>query len=147
LFENLRKSAKSVDNNHFFSKQENAVMIKQLSVAYIHSGHGKELAEWYSMKLGIAITAEYPGWTEFEMSQGSRFAVDHTTYPRSVVEKQPVLLSFEVDDIHATVRELAGKGVRFWPSVEETIFDVGPQLVATFIDPDGNFVQLNCPKS
>jgi hypothetical protein len=122
-------------------------MIKQLSVAYMHSPHGRELADWYAKTLGMKFAAEHPGWTEFAMEQGSRVAVDHTSFPRSAVEKQSVVLSFEVDDIHAAVRELAGKGVRFWPSVEETVFDVGPQLVATFIDPDGNFVQLNCPKT
>jgi hypothetical protein len=121
-------------------------MIKQLSVAYVHSPHGKHLAEWYSTTLGITVAAEYPGWTEFGMAGGSRFAVDHTTFPRSPVEKQPIVLSFEVDDIQAAVCELAARGVRFWPSLEETIFDVGPQLVATFIDPDGNFMQLNSPK-
>ncbi len=121
-------------------------MIKQLSVAYLHSPHGRQLADWYSATLGIPITAEHPGWTEFKMKHGSRFAVDHTEFPRSVVEKQPIVLSFEVEDIDAAVRELAEKGVRFYPSLEKTIFDVGPQLVATFIDPDGNFVQLNCPK-
>jgi hypothetical protein len=121
-------------------------MIKQLSVAYIHSADGRRLADWYSTTLGIAISAEFPGWTEFDMGRGSRFAVDHTTFPRSLVEKQPIVLSFEVDDIQAAVRELVGRGVRFWPSAEKTIFDVGPQLVATFIDPDGNFVQLNCAK-
>lgn len=121
-------------------------MIKQLSVAYFHSAHGRQLADWYSATLGIAIGAEYPGWTEFKMEHGSRVAVDHTAFPRSPVEKQPIVLSFEVEDIDAAVRELAEKGVRFWPSLEKTIFDAGPQLVATFVDPDGNFVQLNSPK-
>ena len=121
-------------------------MIKQLSVAYVHSPHGRQLADWYAKTLGISIAAEHPGWTEFDLSTGSRFAVDHTTFPRSPVEKQAIVLSFEVEDIRAAVRELADKGVRFWPSLEKTIFDVGPQLVATFIDPDGNFVQLNSPK-
>lgn len=122
-------------------------MIKSLSVAYVHSPHGRELADWYSKTLGMEITAEYPGWTEFGMEQGSRFAVDHTSFPRSAVEKQAIVLSFEVDDIHAAVRELADRGVRFYPSRDDAIFDVGPQLVATFVDPDGNFAQLNCPKS
>lgn len=122
-------------------------MIKQLSVAYMHSPHGDGLADWYSKTLGIPIAAQYPGWTEFSMPAGSRLAVDHTSFPRSAVEKQPIVLSFEVDDMQATVNELAAKGVRFYPSLADTIFDVGPQLVATFVDPDGNFVQLNCPKT
>jgi hypothetical protein len=96
--------------------------------------------------LGIPIEAEYPGWTEFNLPAGSRFAVDHVTSSRSPVEQQPIVLSFEVDDVQVAVRELAEKGVRFWPSLEKTVFDVGPQLIATFIDPDGNFAQLNSPK-
>jgi hypothetical protein len=122
-------------------------MIKGLSVAYIHSAHGDRLADWYSKTLGLGVQASFPGWTEFAMGAGSRFAVDHTAFPRSIVEKQPILLSFLVDDLRAEVDALAAKGVRFYPSKEETIFDVGPSLVATFEDPDGNWVQLNQPKS
>ncbi|HZE97879.1 MAG TPA: VOC family protein [Planctomycetota bacterium] len=121
-------------------------MIKGLSVAYLHSPHGDKLADWYTKTLGLDVQASYPGWTEFKMGLGSRFAVDQTSFPRSVVEKQPVMLSFLVDDLRAEVKALAARGVRFYPSEAETIFDVGPSLVATFEDPDGNWVQLNQPK-
>lgn len=122
-------------------------MIKGLSVAYLHSSQGARLVDWYSKTLGLEVSASFPGWTEFAMAQGSRFAVDHTTEPRSVVEKQPVMLSFEVADIRAAVKELAARGVSFFPSLEKTVFDVGPTLVATFADPDGNWVQLNQRKA
>lgn len=122
-------------------------MIKGLSVAYLHSPHGEKLAEWYSKTLGLGVEKSFPGWTEFKMGSGSRFAVDTTSFPRSVVEKQAVVLSFEVDDLRKTVTELSARGVRFYPSAETTVFDVGPSLVATFEDPDGNWVQLNQPKS
>jgi len=121
-------------------------MIQGLGVAYLHSPHGDKLADWYVKTLGLPVKASFPGWTEFLMGSGSRFAVGHTSFPRSVVEKQSVMLSFQVDDLRAVVTELAAKGVRFHPSAEETIFDVGPSLVATFEDPDGNWVQLNQPK-
>lgn len=121
-------------------------MIQGLSVAYLHSSHGDKLAEWYTKTLGLPVQASFPGWTEFRLASGSRFAVDQTSFPRSVVEKQPVMLSFLVDDLKSEVAALAAKGVRFYPSAEETIFDVGPSLVATFEDPDGNWVQLNQPK-
>lgn len=121
-------------------------MIQGLSVAYIHSPHGDKLADWYSKTLGLPVSARFPGWTEFKTGSGSRFAIDQTGFPRSVVEKQPIVLSFLVDDLPKTVRDLAAQGVRFHPSEKETIFDVGPSLVATFEDPDGNWVQLNQPK-
>ena len=120
-------------------------MIKGLSVAYLHSPHVDKLSEWYSTMLGLKIGENFPGWTEFKMHAGSRFAVDHTAFPRSVVEKQAIMLSFEVDDLRKEVKELAARGVKFYPSEEKTIFDVGPSLVATFEDPDGNWIQLNQP--
>ena len=64
-----------------------------------------------------------------------------------MAEKQPIVLRFHGDDLGKTVQELAAKGVRFHPSAEKTIFDVGPSLVATFGDPDGDWVQLNQPKA
>ena len=121
-------------------------MIRKVSVAYIHSADGGKLAEWYEKTLGLPVYNRWDRWTEFNLEEGSRFAIDDTSFPRSPVEKQPVVISFEVKDIREAVRELHGRGVRFHPSVEETIFDVGPQLVATFQDPDGNWVQLNQPK-
>ena len=57
-----------------------------------------------------------------------------------------MVISFKVEDIKKAVQEFAARGVRFYPSAEKTIFDVGPQFIATFEDPDGNWVQLNQTK-
>ena len=118
-------------------------MIKSISVVYLHSSHGSQLAGWYSDKLGLPVKAAFPGWTEFELEGGSRFAIDYIGFPSSVVQRQPVMISFEVDDIRTAVDELAARGVRFYPSKEDTIFDVGPSLVATFEDAEGNWAQLS----
>jgi predicted enzyme related to lactoylglutathione lyase len=77
------------------------------------------------------------------MADGTRFAIDHIHFPSSVVQRQAVMISLRVDDIHSAVEAMAKKGVRFYPSKEKTIFDVGPTLVATFEDPEGNWLQLN----
>jgi catechol 2,3-dioxygenase-like lactoylglutathione lyase family enzyme len=105
-----------------------------------------ELARWYAEVLGLRPACGDEHWQEFETSSGSRFAIDVPAFPRSVVEKQPVIVSFRVDDIEAAVEALAGKGVVFFPSREKAVFDVGPALVATFQDLDGNWVQLSQPK-
>jgi predicted enzyme related to lactoylglutathione lyase len=122
-------------------------MIKGIDVVYIHS-FNKELADWYEKTLGIKKTDQYPGWQEFAMPTGSRFGIDFISYPSSTVQRQPVVISFLVDDIHKAVDELAKKGVRFYPDndTSKTIFDVGPTLIATFEDPEGNFVQLSQQK-
>jgi predicted enzyme related to lactoylglutathione lyase len=122
-------------------------MIKGISVVYLHSTQGERLSAWYSEVLGLSLRTSMAGWTEFQMPQGPRFAVDHVDGPCSAVERQAVMISFEVDDIRSAVAELSGRGVRFYPFPEETIFDVGPSLVATFEDPDGNWAQLNQVKA
>jgi len=79
------------------------------------------------------------------MILGIDVAFIHTPH-RSLADwyaKQAILLSFKVDDIRREVEALAGRGVRFYPSAETVIFDVGPSLIATFIDPDGNWMQLS----
>jgi hypothetical protein len=120
-------------------------MIKGIDVVFIHTPH-KELGDWYAKTLGLDPGYRDEHWREFAVENGSRFALDFTSYPKSVVEKQPIMVSFKVDDIHAAVEDLSSKGVKFYPSKEETIFDVGPGFVATFQDPDGNWLQLSQPK-
>ena len=59
------------------------------------------------------------------------------------------MISFAVDDIYGAVRVLGERGVRFYPDDDRdrAVFDVGPSLVATFEDPDGNYVQLSQRKA
>lgn len=123
-------------------------MIKGISVAYIHTPN-KELADWYHDKLGLPKGYGDDTWQAFKMKQGSTFALDFISYPSSTVQKQSVMISFEVEDIHAAVEELARKGVRLYPDNDRSkaVYDVGPTFVATFEDPDGNFMQLSQRKN
>lgn len=123
-------------------------MVKGIDVTYIHTPN-KELASWYEEKLGLKKGYGDEAWQAFDTENGSRFALDFISYPSSTVQKQSIMISFAVEDIHAAVEDLAAKGVRFYPDndKEQTIFDVGPSLVATFEDPDGNFMQLSQAKN
>lgn len=121
-------------------------MIKGIDVVYLHSDH-HALGDWYGEVLGLVKGYGDGHWQEFQVEAGSRFALDYTAYPKSVVEKQAVMISFRVDDIHTAVTELAARGVKFYPSPENAIFDVGPALIATFADPDGNWMQLSQRKT
>jgi uncharacterized glyoxalase superfamily protein PhnB len=106
------------------------------------------LANWYVDVLGLKKGFGNEGWQELETANGSRFALDFIGYPSSTVQKQSMVISFAVADIHAAVRDLKEKGVRFYPDndIEKTVFDVGQALVATCEDPDGNFFQLSQQK-
>jgi hypothetical protein len=121
-------------------------MILGIDVAFIHTPH-RALADWYADVLGLPKGYGDEGWQSFRVNEGSRFAIDYTSFPRSAVEKQAIILSFKVDDIHQAVETLAGRGIRFYPSAEMAIFDVGPSLVATFLDRDGNWMQLSQRKA
>lgn len=122
-------------------------MIKGIQVAYIHTPN-PQLADWYSETLGLAKGYGDEHWQSFALEKGSNFALDFIGYPSSTVQKQAVMLSFEVENIEQAVASLAAKGVRFYPDNDpaRTIFDVGPSWVATFEDPDGNFMQLSQQK-
>lgn len=117
-----------------------------IDVAYLHTSNGAELAEWFTATLGLELGYSDEHWYSLTTKEGSGFGLDVTGFPRSVVEAQPVMLSWGVDDIHEAVEVLAGRGVRFYPTAD-TVFDVGPKLVATFQDPDGNWHQLSQMKS
>lgn len=121
-------------------------MIKAIDVVYIHTPH-RELGDWYKNILSLEPGFSDDHWQEFVVENGSRFALDFTSYPKSVVEKQSIMISFIVDDIKVAVKKLSSMGVKFYPSTAETIFDVGPAFVATFQDPDGNWLQLSQPKT
>ena len=117
-------------------------LILGIDVVYLHSSH-PELADWYTNILGLSKGYGDEHWQEFSLQSGSRFAIDFTTYPQSVVEKQSVMISYQVADIEKVVEVFTARGVTFFESKEGVVFDVGPSLVATFQDPDGNWMQLS----
>ena len=117
-------------------------LILGIDVVFLHSPNN-ELRDFYTEKLGLTPGYSDGHWQEYAMQEGSRFGLDFTGYPRSVIEKQATMISFKVADIHQAVNVFKEKGVRFVPTPSGIVFDVGPTLVATFQDPDGNWMQLS----
>ena len=115
-------------------------MILGIDVAVICSPH-RALADGYADVLGLPKGLDNDGWQSFEVADGSHFAIDYTTFPRTAADKQALSLNFKLDHTHQAVERLTARGVSFYPSAETAIFGVGPSLVATFIDPDGNRMQ------
>ncbi|MBK5114498.1 MAG: VOC family protein [Candidatus Heimdallarchaeota archaeon] len=121
-------------------------MIIGVDVVFIHVKNPEKMAEWYQEKLGLEIDHKTPdlGWQEFKMGDErpiTRFALDYGGTNPSQVEQQPIVISFKVSNIKSAVEQLEQKGIEFFG--EEKISDVGPTLVATFKDPEGNFLQLS----
>jgi len=117
-------------------------LILGVDVVFLHTPH-QQLREWYQDKLQLKPGYGDDHWQEFSMPQGSRFALDFTGYPRSMIEKQAVMISFQVADIHEAVALLQERAVRFAETPDGVVFDAGPSLVATFQDPDGNWLQIS----
>ncbi|HUU78281.1 MAG TPA: VOC family protein [candidate division Zixibacteria bacterium] len=123
-------------------------MIKGIDVVFIHVKNPEKMAKWYKENLGFDISYKTPdlGWQEFRMpnSPQTRFALDYGGPNPSEVEQQTIMISFKVDNIQLAITELEKKGIIFWG--KNKIMDVGPTLIATFKDPEGNFVQISQKK-
>jgi predicted enzyme related to lactoylglutathione lyase len=120
-------------------------MILGIDVVYLHAFSGEDLGKWYSEILGIDLHFKTfdNSWQEFDFrtSPPTRFAIEATGMNRSEVERQPIMISFRVDDIKTAVNELKTKGIELYGTPE--IKKEGFSLFATLQDPAGNWIQLS----
>jgi predicted enzyme related to lactoylglutathione lyase len=124
-------------------------MIKGIDIVFIHVKNPKLMAEWYKKALNLDIASQTDDlhWQEFEFASDidkTRFALDFPGEEPNGPTQQSIMISFKVDDIGPTVEQLEKKGVIFIG--DPKIVDVGPSFFATFIDPEGNYIQLSQKK-
>lgn len=121
------------------------IMILGIDVVYLHVFDSESLGKWYSEVLGLEIKFKTynHGWQEYNFGERTptRFAIEAVGMPISKVEKQPIMVSFRVDNVEMTVQDLEKKGVQFFgdPKIKKEGFS----LFATFQDPAGNWLQLS----
>jgi catechol 2,3-dioxygenase-like lactoylglutathione lyase family enzyme len=100
--------------------------------------------EFYGDTLGLTFLWETPFAIRFRCGPASELS----TFKRPPVGTEHTLAHFEVDDIEATVGDLAAKGVEFLDYTEGPlattghIAQLGPARGAWFHDPDGNTLGL-----
>jgi predicted enzyme related to lactoylglutathione lyase len=120
-------------------------MILGIDVVYLHVFDSESLCKWYTEVLGLDLKFKTPdsSWQEynFDKSPPTRYAIEAIRMPISSVEKQPIMISFRVDDVKKMVTDLEKKGVRFFG--EAKIQKEGNSLFATLQDPAGNWLQLS----
>ena len=120
-------------------------MILGIDVSFIHVKDPEKMAKWYEEKLGLKIEHKTPdlGWQEFAFPEKptTRFALDYGGQNPSEVEAQSIIISFKVANIESAVKTLLGRGEVCY--CKNKINDVGPTFVATFSDPEGNWLQLS----
>ena len=121
-------------------------MIIGIDVVFLHAKNPEELYNWYKDILEIEAGFQTPdfSWQEFKFSEErppTRFAIDYGGENPSEVEKQSIMISFKVENVPDSIEKLENKGIVFFG--KNKINDVGPTLVATFQDIEGNWIQLS----
>jgi catechol 2,3-dioxygenase-like lactoylglutathione lyase family enzyme len=100
---------------------------------------------FYEQTLGLQVEEENPGGVRFRVGPSSLFV-----YPSEFAgSNKATAANLEVDDIQATVADLRGKGITFeqydFPGLktdENGIADLGGELAAWFVDPEGNIIAV-----
>lgn len=116
--------------------------IKSMSLAWISTADIKKAKTFFTEKLGLQITtdsAEY-GWLELQGKNGGMALGVGTSTPECPIQAgQNAVMTFDVDDIVETKKELESKGVKFLGDIQEV---PGHVKLATFTDEDANVFQL-----
>lgn len=100
--------------------------------------------QFYGETLGLTYLWE----TSVAVRYGCGTASQLSVFKRPALSTEHTLAHFEVDDIEATVSELAGRSVEFLDYTEGPlattghIAALGPARAAWFLDPDGNTLGL-----
>lgn len=120
-------------------------MIKGIEAILLGSVNATKLAKFYREVVGLKQTMEFEMGEKgekgfaFDMDGTSLFINDHSEVKDKNTNPGRMIINFEVDDIEKEVKRLDGKRVK----KKQDIYHVeGYGLIATFIDPDGNFFQL-----
>ena len=103
----------------------------------ITSEQPEALTEWYRDTLELPVNEEMGGGA-FNVG-GAQLIIDgHSETTGPTKEPQRVLINMLVDDLGAEHQRLLAKGVTFIRDPERDLHG----LFATFLDPDGNYLQL-----
>ncbi|MCE7741465.1 MAG: hypothetical protein GOP50_03315 [Candidatus Heimdallarchaeota archaeon] len=114
-------------------------------MVFLHVEDPVKLRQWYNEILELENGFATPDlhWQEFVFPEktATRFALDYAGNNPSEVEQQKIMISFKVENIFDYVKKLESKGIEFYGI--NKINDVGPTLVATFQDIEGNWIQIS----
>ncbi|MBI4092154.1 MAG: VOC family protein [Candidatus Levybacteria bacterium] len=121
-------------------------MIRGIEGVLVGSQNAQKLADFYEKTVGLKLT------NEFEMGENNEkgfeftvkgssglYIMDHSEVKGKNKNPERVILNFEVNDIEKEVARLKKAKVK----IQQDIYHIeGYGLIATFVDPDGNFFQF-----
>jgi predicted enzyme related to lactoylglutathione lyase len=107
----------------------------------VWSERPKEVADFYSGKLGLVPVSERGDFTAFEPHPGFRFSIGglHPDVKGPNKDSSRIMLNFSTSDIFADYSRLSELDIPFIRSPEKESWG---GWIATFLDLDGNTVQL-----
>jgi len=116
-------------------------MIKGVHSVIIWTEDLPGLTAFYRDTIGFNAEGEFEGFVIFRSSAGGQLALGaHSEVKGASRDPNRMMIDLTVDDCKAEHTRLAAAGVRFVrePSVDQE----GGPMIATFVDPDGNTLQL-----
>ncbi|MEX0800226.1 MAG: VOC family protein [Dehalococcoidia bacterium] len=115
-------------------------MLKGIPFVIVWTEDVQRLVPFYRDTLGLAPEMETPEFVSFKSDGGAQMAIgQHSEVRGKSSDPLRVMVNFQVDDCREEYERLAGKGVEFIRAASE---DQGGSILATFLDPDGNTLQL-----
>lgn len=118
-------------------------MIKGVHSVIIWTEDLGRLAPFYRDVIGLRQEMEGEGFAVFGSERGPQLALgQHSEVKGASREPNRVMVDLDVDDCQGEYERLRGKGVRF---VREPSKEMDGAIIATFMDPDGNTLQLFQP--
>ncbi len=118
--------------------------ISKIGLGWITVSDLKKAQTFFADKLGLTVTNSTPefGWLELQGKDGGSSLGIGQAQPENPHVPKPghnTILTFTVDDIVQTRKELLKKGVMF---VDEIMEIPGHVKMTTFVDNDNNMFQL-----
>jgi len=120
-------------------------MIKGLESILIGAANAEKLAEFYRDVVGLSQNDEFEMGENnekgflFDAGTTSIAIIDHSEVSGTNKNPERIILNFEVSDIEKETKRLDKLNVK----KKQDIYHLeGYGLIATFIDPEGNFFQL-----
>lgn len=120
-------------------------MIRGLESILIGSENAEKLAHFYREVVGLKQTDEFEFGEDnakgfmFDTGKVGFGIMDHSQVKGKNKNPERIFFNLEVDDIEQEVKRLKEAKVK----VQQDIYHVeGYGLIATFVDPDGNFFQF-----
>lgn len=111
------------------------MIVKNSSLTIATKDNNEAMSKFYIEVLGFQKD-DFGGHT---LGNFSLFFDRHSKAAVKALEPFRVMITFSVDDIQDAYNELKGKGVEF---VREPASEEWGGMFATFVDPDGNYLQL-----